>query len=485
VADDNRFNLGGVSLTNPDMAFNIGEAAGGIPKQVRGSVQQMKDKKDGAAVQVKYDSRKGETSVSGPPDVMNTLQEDLKAFQQVKGQYQRMVQENELKQAQIKAHPFANTLAQIAAGLAQTDTNPTVKGLGLAASRMNPTLPQLRQEQMAMLEGEHGVVQGEARLLESILQHQSAAEQRKASQLAVLEQKRTADEQRLNDKWMTVASRGAFNPQAFGAEYKHLYPEASKETVAAVSEGFSAMAAQVNRDKKEALAEQDRLKREAKQAEIDARLRARREELDIQHRNRMEEAKGKGASKGLTGQELAHFQEVEAASGMLQNLKDAFEAHTDLFNPAWKNPASALKRYAGKYFDEDIQNVTSLYAHAVPIMIKLLREGARGYAPQQRMWLEQKAPKMSDTPEQIEGKLKFIQSYIDSDRAGTAKAFLVNEALREGKMTPPEAAKMMAGSLGDALKARNPLTAAGPVDTPRPQRVKVSLDDINKVAGNK
>jgi hypothetical protein len=455
---DSRFNLGGVNLTSPDMAFNLGNAMGGVIQQTQGSVQQMKDEKDASGVQVKYDSKKNETSVTGDPAVINALQEDLKAYQQIKRQYADMVSENQRRQNEIKSHPFANTLAQIAAGLAQTATDPNVRGLGVAASRLNPTLPQLREEGRENLAQYQAAVGREAGILGQIESHREATAARQAGQLeaeknraAIADENRKSREEtarlqradQFDTKWRDIASKGSFNQQAYQAEYKRVHPEASKEEMEAVSAGYALMA----KEAKDAKTELEREK-------VKARHEARMTELTEQHKQRLEEAGKKGASKGLTGKELTHYQEVEAASGMLDELENAYKSHTDLFNPAWKNPASAVKRVAGKYFDADIQNVTSLYAHSVPIMIKLLAEGARGYAPQQRAWLETKAPKMSDTPEQIQGKLKFIRQYIAADRAGTARAFLLNSGIAEGKITKEQAAKIIQKEAGDQFLSK-------------------------------
>jgi hypothetical protein len=458
--NQNQFSLG-ATLLDPTMKQNMASAMSGIPEFLQGKVQN--DTLANAAKNLSYTAKGGpngtEVDVHTDFNTLKAISEAATAYQGIRAEYDKMLAQNAQQMAAMRQHPFANTLAQIAAGLAQTDTNPLTRGIGVAASRLNPTMDQMQKERMGLLQGQEGALGGEGRLAESVMAHQDTIANRNLQKQALIDQKKSQQEQQLNEKWMTVASHGAFNPKAFETEYKMLHPEASAEGIRAVSEGFNAMAAQVKADKAEAAKEQDKLRREAKLDEIRAKHQARMDELASQQNARLADAKAKGQAKGLTGKELSHFQEVEAASGMLGELKNAFEQHEDLFNPAWKNPASAAKRFVGKYVSEDIQNVTSLYAHAVPIMIKLLGEGARGYAPQQRAWLETKAPKMSDTPEQIRGKIRFIQSYIDSDRKGTAKTFLINEAIRAGKMTPEQAAKAMAASPQDALsdlKRRNP-----------------------------
>jgi hypothetical protein len=128
---------------------------------------------------------------------------------------------------------------------------------------------------------------------------------------------------------------------------------------------------------------------------------------------------------------------------MIGELKDALERRPDLFGPALLNPAGAVKRNAGWFASQEIQDVNSLYAHAAPIMIKMLHEGSRGYSANQRQWLESKIPKVSDTASVVKGKIEFMEQFVKADREGTAKMYLVKQLLSSGKMGQKDAETML------------------------------------------
>jgi len=51
-------------------------------------------------------------------------------------------------------------------------------------------------------------------------------------------------------------------------------------------------------------------------------------------------------------------------------------------------------------------------------MVKLLGEGARGYAQNQREWVESKTPKLTDTIERNKGKIAFIEGLAEAKKRG-------------------------------------------------------------------
>jgi hypothetical protein len=501
MADDSQFDLGAAFMQDPAFNQKLQSVVGDAINHNQQSAQQAKEKEGRDALKVTYDSSTGEMSLTGPAEYGKIITDKMNIADGVQREYQKMLAQNQQQMQAMQQHPWANTLAQIAAGVSSQSKNPIVRGIGIGAERLNPTMEQLQGQRMGLLGESSKLAETSARIDETKLAHQQTDLYRKAEenrklasdadrkeQAAQTEADRVAGKEAqtrttMSGKWQGFASKGAFNEQAFSGEYKNNFPNATDAQIKAEADGYKVMAAQALADKKNESAEK---------AKDRAALRAdrhldRMEELDHQDALRRAAAKDTAARKGLTGKELDKYADTEAAAGLVEDMRDALEQHPDLFGPFWAGPtgaSAAVSRFVGQYTDEDISRVNTLYLHAPALMIKLLHEGARGYAPQQRQWLEAKVPKMSDTPEKLRGKLDFIQQFVEADRNGTAEAFAVNQAIKEGKMSPGEAKAILTKQA--VSKARISGTASPEPTAPSsatPKRNRVSLDDINKAAG--
>lgn len=162
------FNLGEAFQNDPEFNQKLSSVVGDSIGHIGESVKQ-KQQQD-AAQKTKFVWNSADNTVTGTMDAdyMKTIASDLKAYQGIRGEYDKMLQQNAQQQANIKAHPFANTLAQIAASIASQDTNPLTRGIGMAAGKLNPTTQDLQKQQMGMLEGKQGALQGEMGALSSV-----------------------------------------------------------------------------------------------------------------------------------------------------------------------------------------------------------------------------------------------------------------------------------------------------------------------------
>jgi len=87
-----------------------------------------------------------------PQELAQKYMQSVKAYDQIQSNYQKMLMENQARQAAGK--PWANALATIAGSLAANDPNPITRGLGQAAQQLNPTRAQLQAQQMQLLQGQ-------------------------------------------------------------------------------------------------------------------------------------------------------------------------------------------------------------------------------------------------------------------------------------------------------------------------------------------
>src|ERR1035438_8003752 len=82
----------------------------------------------------------------------------------------------------MQQHPWANTLAQIAAGVSSQSKNPIVRGIGIGAERLNPTMEQLQGQRMGLLGESSKLAETSARIDETKLAHQQTDLYRKAEE---------------------------------------------------------------------------------------------------------------------------------------------------------------------------------------------------------------------------------------------------------------------------------------------------------------
>jgi hypothetical protein len=439
----------------PSEDQNMGAAATGMASYLK----ETKDRADAAqkaeqSFEMTSDHKAGTTTMTLPTEAAQMYMQSFQEMQHIRENYGKMSQQNQQQMEGMRQHPWQNALAQIAASVGASSKDPLVRGLGDAAQRLNPTMGELQQKQMGIMKGEEGALQGQMGLMDRMNQHQNAATyrdqvlQQKTDSAAaktqhdedVLSQKKDAEAAResdkqaqektnLNNKWLGITSHGAFSEKAYAAEYKAAFPKASDTEIQAQAEGLKIMAAQVKSEKT---------------AEAQQKRQDKIEAADQSYRNKVEftrtAAKEKGAAQGLKGAQLKQYEDTETAADLVTQMEKSLDDHPDLFG---LNPVAMVKRAGARFEDQDVQETVSRFAHAPALMVKLLGEGARGYAPQQRKWVESKVPKMSDSEEMIKGKFEFLHGFLDANRRGQAAGYLVNKALAENQMTPEQAKNVL------------------------------------------
>ena len=89
-----------------------------------------------------------------PADYFTDLVEKSKKYDHIQALYEKDIQRIEAQKANLAAHPWQNALATIAGSMASQDPNPVTRGLGIAATRLNPTYEDLRRQEQPLLQGE-------------------------------------------------------------------------------------------------------------------------------------------------------------------------------------------------------------------------------------------------------------------------------------------------------------------------------------------
>lgn len=437
-----------------------------------------------AQLQMSVDPINGKVDIKDMPSfLMNEIMGKYKAFNQIQDNYQRKVAEKQAELAYQKAHPWANALATIAGSLAANDPNPITRGLGQAAQQLNPTRAQLQAQQMQLLQGQAQAAgqglqaaEGMARInSQSAKQAQDAEMDRQKlgmdRQRLGLEERRVKlsegstaekataakldDERAFNTKWDDRASKRLFDPKTFVSEYKKLFPQATQAEIdeqlqgkQSLQKAATALAKEVGNEKANEYAQRQK-------ANHDYFLQKNK----ITHEQDMEKAKAriKEQNPKATAAQLKSIADGVEAEVLIGNLRAGLKSHPGMFGPMWLDPRSSYKRMVDPIFDDAASQLTADFVHATPIMVKLLGEGARGYAQNQRQWVESKVPKLTDTIERNEGKIAFMEGLLAAKKKGDEA---MRAYVRQYDKTPPS--QLIA-----------PVAAA-------PKVVNVTMEDLQK-----
>lgn len=430
-------------------------------------------------INITSSTKDGKVRIDTDIETANVLGGLIKAQQHTQQLYDQMVQRNLMQQARLQQHPWANTLATIAGSLASNDPNPITRGLGQAAQKLNPTLPELQAQQMQLLQG-----QGQAISRTATTIGQAQTQTRLAEQMGLERERLGLEKERegrlassgeiaklatLDSKWDDRAAKGLFSPEAYKAEYKRLNPKATDEEVKAAvtsKQELQQDAARVRKELGDEKFAQEQRKAELayeqakKTAAIDWAYK--KKEIDLRSEDRIKEQMSKGGTgKKPSASEIKDIQETEQAAYLLKNLEDQIQKNPDLIGPAVLSPTNATRRFFMTRLTERGGEFKATFDHNLPFMVSLLKEGTRGYAPYQSKFVMERVPDPSDTPERMRGKIAFLYKYLEARRAGTeAGRQFVDQQMRGGSAPAP-----MAPSHGTANKP-----------------IKVSLDEIKKYA---
>src|ERR1035441_1185663 len=265
---------------------NAGAAVAATGSYLEKTAANAKNQADADQVESTYNAKTHTWSLDNVPhDALQTILQNAKQFGHITQIYQQQIDRNQQQQEQLRQHPFANALAQIAANVGAASKDPLVRGLGGAAQALNPTMGQLQGQGMELMQGAEKAGEGQIRIMEQLDQHQSmrqnqeniAAQREDASKRAT-EEKRRATETQFNTKWDQRSAAGAFDKKTFGAEYKQLFPDASQAAIDAMSAGHELMAAQHKADQKTMSEEKAKDRAAIRDAQYQAKIAERSEE---------------------------------------------------------------------------------------------------------------------------------------------------------------------------------------------------------------
>lgn len=214
-----------LGITDPSQApqkQDIGGAVGALGNyfQYKKDQQVISDAEKNVAI--KYDSSKPTTTFEVPTNLVPYYQQAIKGYGDIQQNYNKMLMVNQARQAQLQAHPWANTLATIAGSLAANDPNPITRGLGQAAQQLNPTQQQLQAQQMQILQGQG---QAEGQGLQAAEGYTRTQELLRSHQMAETQKTQALTEKRVEKalgELQKVAMKGGgpLTPEQFAAGMK-------------------------------------------------------------------------------------------------------------------------------------------------------------------------------------------------------------------------------------------------------------------------
>ncbi len=161
---ENDFKLAGLAdqSSGPgNFDFSLGQAVNRTTDSLAGTAANAQAAKAAENLDLTFNPTKGTFVARGDADLLRQVMGKAQQFDVIQRNYNEMLARNEARQAQMREHPFANTLAQLAASFAANDPNPYTRAIGQAAARLNPTMEQLERERLGMLE--HAGVYGQAK----------------------------------------------------------------------------------------------------------------------------------------------------------------------------------------------------------------------------------------------------------------------------------------------------------------------------------
>jgi hypothetical protein len=218
--------VGGGGQPSPEEQ-NAGAAVAATGSYLEKTAANVKNQADADQVESTYNAKTHTWSLDNVPhDALQTILQNAKQFGHITQIYQKQIEDNQRQQEQLKQHPFANALAQIAANVGASSKDPLVRGLGGAAQALNPTMGQLQGQGMELMKGAESAAQGQMGIADRLLQHQAMRQSREDTldQRKAEEGRRVSDEARkvkedqtrntrdVTDKQLAAAQKGEAAP---------------------------------------------------------------------------------------------------------------------------------------------------------------------------------------------------------------------------------------------------------------------------------
>src|ERR1017187_3620560 len=214
MADDDTFSLNSTLTHGEFDPQKTHDALGGVIGQLTQSADQNEKAESMKQFEGKYNLTDDtvEGKISG--NLFRQWAQDSKDMQGIKSEYQKMLAQNQQQMQAMQQHPWANTLAQIAAGVSSQSKNPIVRGIGIGAERLNPTTQDLQKQRMGLLQGEEGA------LGQSMAANTQMARMGQDTKMLEFQRKSTGDANKIAADYLNktrLAARGGAGPLPYEA----------------------------------------------------------------------------------------------------------------------------------------------------------------------------------------------------------------------------------------------------------------------------
>lgn len=337
-------------------------------------------------MKMSVDPISGKADLSDVPlELLNEFAESKRQMAHIQSIYSRNLADQEKQLERAKAHPWANTLAQISGSLAAEDPNKVTRGLGRAALALNPTARQIQGEEektlgaMAGLE-EKKLAIGKDELSVAREGRLTAAAEADRDLKAAMEKRRIAHEASMDAHTKRVDDlRGKQLTQQLQIEKMK---EGSKERQQAEREA-AATNLQLGRENF-MMAQQQR--------GFAFQL------SKLQQTQKLKEMKLDGSDKQI-------LEGVSGAKASLANLEGILEEHPAMMGLGAGNKISdaIMTRYGGETFRQDFESGKK---NLQAVITQAFGEKTRGFTKAGLDYNMSLIPQKTDSKEMAEAKIK-------------------------------------------------------------------------------
>jgi hypothetical protein len=362
-----------------------------------------------------------------PNDALQAILNNAKQFGQIQQIYQKQIDYNQQQQEGLKAHPFQNALAQIAASVGASSKDPLVRGLGDAAQRLNPTLPQLQQQQLQTLQGAERANLGQAGLASQMLARQDTSQYHRDQ----IEAKAREDRGRIEKDAGISARRGEFDKDTYVQEL--IAAGEKPERALAAGERLDSVATDAKKRMAAETAKKDQ-QFNAVQERFEKGLKASAERTDKMIAA-AEDRQAKALAHGEAKDAAKETKEKEPSPVLKKQLADLSGADNalDAIEKVLKDPENQkiMGPYAGRAAElgtkltpgltdpeGKVKGLIGKLGLQTAQAIKATGAGARGFGPQERPYFEKLAEGIHNTPEQNLKILENWRAFLDQERKG-------------------------------------------------------------------
>ncbi len=467
---DNDFKLAGLAdqSSGPgNFDFSLGQAVNRTTDSLAGTAANAEAAKSAQSLDLTFNPTKNTFVARGDSDLLRQVMGKAQQFDTIQQNYNEMLARNEARQAQMREHPFANTLAQLAASFAANDPNPYTRAIGQAAQRLNPTQQELERQQMAILQ-----------------QKSTATGREMAADIAALRTEITAmtnaqrlalDQQRLTNQANQAVARdlagiernaaasamsGKFDAESYVAERMAAgdTPTRAQSSAVRLKNVNDASIADEDYKRKREDAKDAATTRRLDQA--DARfdeLVRHNQEMEAQGRERLEKALDKQVK--MPEKEKKEVRDLVLAKTDGQKLLEIFDPKTT--NPDYKRAQQLMGPFRGR-FTEWRKWFGSLNPEEAGVVNRVMKQfantvnslgtGTYGYRISERGFVQDFTEAMKNNPGQNYGNLKNWLEWYDQKLNIIAAQYGVPvsefEALSQAAVGKGPAAKTPSGKPG-------------------------------------